>query len=242
VCNGFDDNCDGLIDSQDPDVTGQVTWYADLDSDSYGDLLNSILSCDQPADYVLDFSDCDDTNPDINPGATEICNGIDDNCDDQVDENDITDVTIAASGLTFTAVVTGGTPPYGYLWSTGDTTESITIEPPVDTIIVTVSDLLNCVEYATYVITDIERVNNLKIGIYPMPVRNTLHLDFSEDVSHLDFLRIYDITGKKIVSKYNQSSSELKEIDLSKEDAGYYILQLLSDGKYQTLTFILIDK
>ncbi len=88
ICNGIDDDCDGLIDDVDPDVVGQVTYYADSDGDTYGDPNISITACAQPANYVLDNSDCDDQNNAINTGATEICNGIDDDCDGLIDQAD----------------------------------------------------------------------------------------------------------------------------------------------------------
>jgi len=69
VCNGIDDDCDGLIDDADPSVTGQPTWYGDADGDGYGNAGNSTLACNQPVGYVSDNTDCDDTNGAIYPGA-----------------------------------------------------------------------------------------------------------------------------------------------------------------------------
>ena len=88
ICNGVDDNCNSLIDDADPGITGQPTWYADADGDGFGDVGETLTACNQPADYVADNTDCDDTNSDINPDATEICNGVDDNCNSLIDDAD----------------------------------------------------------------------------------------------------------------------------------------------------------
>lgn len=87
VCNNnLDDDCDGLTDDADPSVSGQTTWYADTDNDGYGDAASTLLACTQPENYVANDDDCNDTNGQIHPGATEVCNGIDDDCDATVDE------------------------------------------------------------------------------------------------------------------------------------------------------------
>jgi hypothetical protein len=86
VCNGIDDDCDNLVDDADPDCVGMTTYYADADGDTYGDPAVSQDACAAPAGYVTNNTDCDDTNADVNPGATEVRNGIDDDCDGSVDE------------------------------------------------------------------------------------------------------------------------------------------------------------
>ena len=43
-------------------------------------------ACSQPAGYALAIGDCNDNNASVNPGATEVCNSIDDDCDTQIDE------------------------------------------------------------------------------------------------------------------------------------------------------------
>ncbi len=62
VCNGIDDDCNGLTDNADPGITGQTIWYADTDGDGYGDPGVSTPACNQPPDYVSNNDDCNDTD------------------------------------------------------------------------------------------------------------------------------------------------------------------------------------
>ncbi|MFM7199600.1 MAG: MopE-related protein [Myxococcota bacterium] len=84
ICDGIDNNCDGSRDKG--DAVDASTWYKDADGDGYGDAGAFTKSCTAPAGYVADGTDCDDAQASINPGATERCNGIDDNCNGVSDE------------------------------------------------------------------------------------------------------------------------------------------------------------
>ena len=90
VCNGIDDDCNTLIDDADPglDTATRSSWYADTDLDGYGAASSVTLACDAPSGAVSDATDCDDEDDAVHPGATEVCNGIDDDCDTRVDDAD----------------------------------------------------------------------------------------------------------------------------------------------------------
>ncbi|MCB9744522.1 MAG: hypothetical protein H6741_10870 [Alphaproteobacteria bacterium] len=84
-CDEVDNDCDSAVDE---DFTSSATtWYADGDGDGYGDAGASLFACDQPSGYVLDDTDCDDGDGGANPGASEACDGVDNDCNGTVDDD-----------------------------------------------------------------------------------------------------------------------------------------------------------
>jgi len=85
ICDDIDNDCDEHIDAADPELTGGYVGYLDNDGDGFGAGTDTVMVCDS-ATLSYTGGDCDDDNPDIHPDATEVCNGIDDNCDGEADE------------------------------------------------------------------------------------------------------------------------------------------------------------
>ena len=90
-CDGKDNDCDGSIDED--DAVDVLTWYRDSDGDGYGALNSTDIDCYQPTGYVADSTDCDDRESTTFPGADEYCDGHDDDCDGDVDEDEALDVS-----------------------------------------------------------------------------------------------------------------------------------------------------
>ena len=83
ICDGIDNNCVGGVDEG---LTG--TYYPDVDGDGFGDRdVTGVVQCPAP-NFSLDNTDCDDGNRNTYPGATEICDLEDNDCDPdgQIDE------------------------------------------------------------------------------------------------------------------------------------------------------------
>ncbi len=91
ICDGIDNDCDTQID----EGLTFTTYYTDADGDGYGTGVGQSLCADPGAGFATLDGDCDDTDEEINPAANEICDGIDNDCDTQIDE-----------GLTFTTYYT----------------------------------------------------------------------------------------------------------------------------------------
>ena len=88
-CNDIDDDCDELVDADDPDVDpSEAVWYRDRDLDGYGDESATITTCTSSGGYVHAVGDCDDYADTVNPGAPEVCDTQDNDCDGDIDDAD----------------------------------------------------------------------------------------------------------------------------------------------------------
>ncbi len=84
VCNGIDDDCDGTVDD---DAEGGEWFYVDYDGDGFGLGAYADQHCAESVPgWARERGDCDDGDAAVYPGAEELCNGIDDDCDGRSDE------------------------------------------------------------------------------------------------------------------------------------------------------------
>ncbi|MHB8877482.1 MAG: putative metal-binding motif-containing protein, partial [Myxococcaceae bacterium] len=87
TCNAQDDDCD----SQTDEGLTFLSYYPDGDGDGFGSSSAAPVSaCAVPAGKVTDRTDCDDVTSYVHPGAVELCNTRDDNCDGLVDNGVVT--------------------------------------------------------------------------------------------------------------------------------------------------------
>jgi hypothetical protein len=92
VCDGGDNDCDGSVDES--GALGESTWYLDADGDGYGTGGSTLLACDVPTGYAANSADCNDSLSAVNPGATESCDSVDNDCDGTTDESNATGCTV----------------------------------------------------------------------------------------------------------------------------------------------------
>ena len=75
-------------DDNDAGVNPGVDWYRDADDDGYGDDDATVTACDDLEGYLSFAGDCVDWDSTVNPGAEEICDDVDNDCDDLIDDDD----------------------------------------------------------------------------------------------------------------------------------------------------------
>ena len=89
ICNTVDDDCDGIIDEE--GASDAPTWYFDNDGDGFAGTAITIQSCTAPTGFFAISADCNDSDVHIKPNTSEVCDGIDNNCDGIIDGEDAID-------------------------------------------------------------------------------------------------------------------------------------------------------
>lgn len=108
------------------DVNLGATFYRDSDADGFGDDSSSIssLEASAPAGYTAQVGDCNDSNNTVYPGAPEVCDGLDNDCNGTVDDGSVyyRDADGDGFGDRNVSVYINlcGTPPAGYVPNKGD--------------------------------------------------------------------------------------------------------------------------
>jgi hypothetical protein len=88
-CDGIDNNCDDSIDGS--DSVDAIAYHPDVDGDGYGSDIEEERSCSPISDMITDGSDCDDTRSESYPGAIELCDTLDNDCDSFIDNDCVGD-------------------------------------------------------------------------------------------------------------------------------------------------------
>ena len=124
ICDEIDNDCDGDVDDADPDLDASTgsTFYDDLDGDGYGDAASPVEACEAPSGTVADDTDCDDGDPAVHPGATDDCDGVDTDCDGDVDEDSL-------DGMALISVDTNAGTIFEIDTATGAATAITSIDP-----------------------------------------------------------------------------------------------------------------
>ena len=100
VCDGIDNDCDNSIDDDDSSLSlaSATTFYQDNDGDGFGIPSVTLQACEYPDGYATAAGDCDDTSTDVHPGAFELCDDIDNDCNASTDEVGILSLKTSDSG------------------------------------------------------------------------------------------------------------------------------------------------
>lgn len=213
---------DGDCNDNDANITAPTMYYVDFDQDGYGDEATGVLFCQAPVNLIAIGGDCDDNNNAINPAATEICDGIDNNCNGQEDE-----------GLTFLNYYFDGdndgygignptvscTPITGYATLTGDCDDSNNAINPgaTDTEGNNIDENCDGVDGVLLVET-----LSFESSIAPNPTNATIQITLNKTIPLL--VQITDLNGKLLSSL----AIEQKEVtlDLSTLENGVYLITL----------------
>ena len=229
----------GDCDDSDPTATFPVIYYEDNDNDGYGVSFGAEFCQNPGAGFVLNNADCDDSQNSVYPGAPEICDDFDNNCNGQTNEGLPTTVYyIDNDGDTYGQGSAGdfcSDPGIGYSLLNTDCDDDNAAAYPGATEILNNGVDENCDNTDNYMSVSETVMSNFKVQ--PNPSNGIFTLTFSTDVNQLN-LQLLDLSGKVLNSQQlNGSNFELNYPNLSE---GIYLLQISSVFETKTVRISIV--
>lgn len=230
ICNSIDDNCNGFLD-EDALFT---FYYQDSDGDNFGTSLVDSLACSEVIGFVIDNSDCDDSNFDINPGSIEICNEIDDNCNLSIDEGlplfeYYLDMDEDGYGTPdFSIEVCFDTLPLGYVADSTDCNDNNSaIFPGSPELLNGLDD--NCNEVIDEGFNAVENLAASQLKIFPNPNNGSFQILLLNQEVGLKTVEIFTLIGEIIYSEMFFSNEEIN-INLPQSFSGVGIVKIRTNN------------
>lgn len=141
----------------------------------------------------------------------------------------ITDVQSATLPGEINPQISGGTPPYDYLWSTGETVTLLQV-PLAGSYSLTLVDANNCVFTEDYLVEGYSNVQEQEVqlvGLYPNPINDLLNVNLlNAGVLHYS---IYSCDGKLLLAAEINHAGETYQLDFGQFQSGVYYLHLMSN-------------
>jgi hypothetical protein len=259
VCDGIDNNCNGLIDER---VGDPLLVYYDGDGDGYGvtDLVAPWYKvCPPPANFVTKWGDCNDRDATIHPGAPEACDGKDNNCNGLIDEGIISRYFRDADGDGYgdpDNFTDACSKPYGYVSNNYDSNDAdgkarIYICHKGSNIVVNDNAAQAHLKHGDYLgqcsSAPVLRLSNQPIRaqatpvnfaltLSPNPVSKTAHIAYSVASDAKVSIVLYDELGKEvaIIFKGNREAGYFYiDYNTSKLGKGIYYCRMISTAHEQ---------
>lgn len=193
------------------------------------DLAESLFFVDEDNDGFYNYEDCDDNNPDINPDIAETCDGVDNNCNDLVDDGlPVFQFFLDNDGDSYGNIDSiiqscSFTIPTGYVSNNGDCDD---FNPNINPDIMEVFDSLDndCNGLIDDGVTSTQNFDNtFQLEIAPNPVRQSLQVQFnySEEL----IFKIINVDGKVMLEKIVSGNNSI-QLDVSELPPTLYFLQV----------------
>jgi hypothetical protein len=229
----------GDCDDSDPSSTFPVMYYEDNDSDGFGVAIGAEFCQDPGFGYVLNNTDCDDSQNSVYPGAPEICDDFDNNCNGQTNEGLQTTVYyIDNDGDTYGQGSAGdfcSDPGIGYSLNNNDCDDDNAGAYPGSPEILNNGIDENCDNTDNYMsVNDSEMAN---FSVVPNPSNGVFKLVFPMEVKQMN-LKLLDLSGKTLTDQKLEGSKF--ELDYSTFSEGIYLLQISSGFETKTVRISIV--